>query len=118
MPAQHRAQPFFAIVLMDEDGEFHRVRRHGAEDRVRHHLAALPSQQRLGLLLQPVEPVGDAGDVRRRDALGYTFGLETLVHLDERPKIFPAKRANLQFPTLMGLNRDRFERDLQSVSSS
>jgi hypothetical protein len=82
---------------------------------MRDDLATFPCQQGLGFLLQPVEPVSDARDVRRRDPLSNTLGLEALVHLDERPKILPGKRADPQFSTLVGLNRDRSENDLRGA---
>jgi hypothetical protein len=44
--------------------------------------------------------------------LGYSFGLEYLVQLNERRKILPARGADFQFSPLPSLNRGRFEADL------
>jgi hypothetical protein len=66
----------------------------------------IPSQQRPGFLLELVKPVGNSGHIGGWQTLGYSLGLKSLVHLDERPKIIPSIRANFQFSTFVGLNRN------------
>ena len=71
--------------------------------------------ERFGFLRQAVKPVGNAGNVWRRDAVGYALGCKAFVHADKRFKILPSERTHHKFATFVGQHRNRLENNIQGA---